>query len=67
MSVELHNIKWFYIDGIPCIGFCDEGTVLPDAQCNLAFFINKEQQYCFGHLKITSDDKLVFNYSKEGE
>ena len=66
MNIELNNIRWFKIDDIRCIGFSDEFIILPDKDCRLAVVISKEQ-YIFGRLEKISEDKLVFNYNKQGE
>lgn len=66
MNIELNNISWFEIDGIRCIGFCDEGTIVPDKDCYLAVMITNKQ-FSFGRLEKTSKDKLVFNCMEENK
>ena len=61
MSIELNNMRWFEIDGVRCIGFCDEGMILPDADCKLAVFITNQQFY-FGCLEAANKSKWIFNY-----
>lgn len=59
MIIETNNIKWWYMDEMPCIGFYDGGLILPDKDLHLAVIVTNNQ-FCFGNIEKISDDKFIF-------
>ena len=52
--MELNNVRWLTIDGIKCIGFCNEGVVLPNEDLTEAVVFNN-QSYYFGPILINKE------------